>query len=103
VIGTDNDAAAARAADKLMSTVLTNIEKGADLAIPAFDREQAFFAQIESHIVTGIFQLARMAGELPRARQQSGFFDLEDLWIGVVPRIKRPDRTCFILHSGSSM
>jgi hypothetical protein len=89
VIGADDDAGGAFAADELMRAVLADVVEGADFAIPPPDRKQAFIAQIKSDVVAGIFKLTGVAGELPSSCQQTGFFVLEDLRVGVVARLER--------------
>ena len=103
VIRADNHAGRAFAADKLMRAVLTNVVEGADHAIAALDREQAFVRQLKCDVIARVLQLAGMAGKLPCAGQQPGLLHLEHLRVGVVARREGAQGAAVILHSGSSV
>ena len=92
MVRTNDDTRAAFTGKQLMRTVLADIVERADFTIAAFDRKKALVAQVKGHIVAGVFQLTSVAGKLPCARKKARFFNLEDLWVGIVTGVQRPDR-----------
>jgi hypothetical protein len=78
VVGADDDAGRAFAADQLVRAVLADVVEGADDPVAAPDAEQALARQVEGHVIARVFQMAGMAGELPGAGQEPCLLGLEN-------------------------